>query len=54
MSHFHIRMVKRIESASSVEYDVESFDFHPKHQWEVVGVVSIDKNKEQTAVHLFA
>jgi hypothetical protein len=47
MSHFHVRMVKRKESASSVEYDAESFDFHPEHQWEAVGVVFIDKEKRQ-------
>jgi hypothetical protein len=40
-------MAKRKESASSVEYAAESFDFHPERRWEVVGVVSIDKNKRQ-------
>jgi hypothetical protein len=40
-------MVKRHETASSVEYDAESFDFHPQHEWEAVGRVTIDKNKGQ-------
>ena len=47
MSFFDIRMVKRNESATSVKYDAESFDFHPQHEWEAIGIVSIDKEKRQ-------
>jgi TRAP-type uncharacterized transport system substrate-binding protein len=43
MSICHIKLKKISESELNVSYEIYSFDFNPKHEWEKFGVIDIDK-----------
>jgi len=43
MSICHISLRKIRDDERTVAYEIYSFDFNPKHEWENFGVIEIDK-----------
>jgi hypothetical protein len=43
MSICHIKIKKCTENKQIVAYEIYSFDFNPKHEWEIFGNIEINK-----------
>jgi hypothetical protein len=44
MSHSHIKLTKLFQDDKTVKYEISSFDFSDKFEWEKFGIIEIDKN----------